>query len=604
MADPQAGLTARLTGLNPFKSKRSSGSGKYHKHHKSVDDEDKGELLDPSAGSIAGGGHSARPSEIAHQHALRVSNALQSLLVHEGALSNLHPDTLHALQDKPHIVIPDHVTDRSHPLPNYFISSSHNTYLLAHQLFGTSCATAYQTALNAGSRCVEIDAWDNPDNLEEPKVTHGYTLVSNIPFRVVCETIRDVIDKEAIEGTGDATPILLSLENHCSAAGQLRLVQIMEEVLGDHLLSSPIYDGEGDDTDAHVLLEELGSKVVVIVEYQLANEAVDTDSSSSSSSDSSSDEEEKAREQYKEKKKTNASGNIIIPELAALGLYAQSVKPADGSWYLSPMTLRDEAGYPHHHLINISESGLAPQFVNSAQNAELIIHHNSRHLMRVFPKGTRISSRNLKPLAFWGVGAQICALNWQTFDASMQLNEAMFAGTDGFVLKPGPLRGEGAVEPRKKKLRLRVAGATGIPLPEGREHGDLKPYLTCTFMRPATGENGVQKTKRKTSAYKRHKALSVLQHLVGVAEHENPVETDPVWDETLEWEYEDDGKELEFLRMMIKSDDTFAANPVLCVAAVRLLYVVKGEWRFIRMLDLKGRETGCTLLARFDVEDV
>lgn len=29
--------------------------------------------------------------------------------------------------------------------------------------------------------------------------------------------------------------------------------------------------------------------------------------------------------------------------------------------------------------------------------------------MRVFPKGTRISSKNLQPVPFWGVGAQICA---------------------------------------------------------------------------------------------------------------------------------------------------------------------------------------------------
>ena len=94
---------------------------------------------------------------------------------------------------------------------------------MAHQLFGSSSATAYEVALHAGSRCVEIDAWDGDDNPDEPKVTHGYTLVSNISFRSVCETIRDVHDKESAEAVDEqgyrAAPILISLENHCGAHG-------------------------------------------------------------------------------------------------------------------------------------------------------------------------------------------------------------------------------------------------------------------------------------------------------------------------------------------------------------------------------------------------
>ena len=81
----------------------------------------------------------------------------------------------------------------------------------------------------------------------------------------------------------------------------------------------------------------------------------------------------------------------------------------------------------------------------------------------------------------------------------------------------------------------------------------------------------------------------------------NSAPTDPVWDEKLEWEYEDN--ELVFLRILVKSDDSFAANPVVAVAAVRVLYLVKG-WTFIRMLDLQGRETTSSLLVKFDVTDL
>ncbi|WQF82043.1 Putative C2 domain, phosphatidylinositol-specific phospholipase C, X domain, C2 domain superfamily [Colletotrichum destructivum] len=573
-----ASLTSKFANLNPFSKSAPE------------DDEELGDATDNT--TLAGGGHAARDSELKHR--LRVSRALRSFLVDQGVISssdaNLssdHPSpALQALVDKPHIIVPRELTDRSHPLPEYFISSSHNTYLLAHQLFGDSSAEAYSETLHAGARCVEIDAWDNPDNKDEPKVTHGYTLVSNIPFRTVCETIRDVVDQEA-KAPEPAAPILLSLENHCDPEGQLRLVQIMRGVFGDRLLSRTVrekghaeQDGQGD----HVRLEELGSKIVVIVEYHFPGEP---DDSSSSSSDSDDEEEKKARHDYKAKKK-EVPPSLIIPELEELGVYAQSVKPVNNSWYEE--VLQDA---PHHHLINVSESGLASHLPEATHK---ISRHNAHHLMRVFPKGTRISSKNLHPVPFWGVGAQICALNWQTFGASMQINEALFSGSEGYVLKPAELRAGGSGRlgnGTKKKLRLHVGGATDVPIPSGRDDDEtIRPYLTCTLVHPH--DLAINPPKRKTAGYKQHKLTGFLH------KGENPPPTDPLWNEVLEWEYQDN--EMVFLRMLVKSDDSFSKNPILAVGAVRLLYTIPG-WVFIRMLDLKGRETKCSILVRFEFVD-
>ncbi|KAF2011276.1 PLC-like phosphodiesterase [Aaosphaeria arxii CBS 175.79] len=565
-------LITGLSKLSPFARKTA------------VDEDDIGDAIDGD--TVAGGGHASRQSPITKDQ-LRVSHALKNFLIKEGLLNKHeagldleHPTpALQSLLNKSHINVPPEVIDRSHPLPDYFISSSHNTYLIAHQLYGKSSATAYETALYTGSRCVEIDAWDG-DNVDEPKVTHGYTLVSNIPFRTVCETIRDVVDKEAASGF-QAAPIVLSLENHCKEHGQLRLARIMREVWGDRLLSKALRDENLGGISDHVSLAELGNKIVVIVEHHLPNEV----ESSDSDDDSEDEESRKAHEQYRQQKKDQGAG-LIIPELKELGVYAQSVKPVNNSWFES-----DLENAPHHHLINVSESGLLTHMPAASTK---IAQHNSKHLMRVYPKGTRISSKNLHPVPFWGVGAQICALNWQTFGAASQVNEALFSGSNGFVLKPAPLRkgGNGNLNTgRKRRLRLHVAGATDIQLPADRED-DPVPYVTCTLVHPSDLED--KPPKRKTSPYKPHK-------LTGFLHRENPPAIDPLFEEVLEWDYEDN--ELAFLRLLIKSDDSFARNPVLVVAAVRLMYAAPG-WNFIRMLDLKGHETKCTLLVKFEFQDL
>ena len=565
--------------------------GGFSRRKAGEDEDDIGEAIDSQ--TVAGGGHASQQSAITKDQ-LRVSQALKSFIVKQRILNQADVDldseypspALREFLSKSHINVPAEVTDRGHPLPDYFISSSHNTYLLAHQLYGESSASAYETALYTGSRCVEIDAWDDDDNPQEPKVTHGYTLVSNIPFRKVCETIRDVVDKESREG-GNAAPIMLSLENHCGAPGQRRLAEIMREVWGDRLLSKAVREKgsrEEEGGDEHVTLAELGNKIVVIVEYHLPNEEETSDSSSSSEDE----EERKAHEAYRQKKK--ATAGIIIPELAELGVYAQSVKPANNSWFESILE-----NAPHHQLINVSETGLR---AHMPQNNAMIAKHNARHLMRVFPKGTRISSKNLKPVPFWGIGAQICALNWQTFNASSQLNEALFSGSNGYVLKPAPLRlgGTGILNTgQRKTLRLHVAGATDIPVPAGRDADKvIKPYITCTLVHPDDLDN--KPPKRKTSAYKQHSKLTGFLH------QENPPPTDPVWkNEVLEWTYEDN--ELVFLRILVKSDDSFASNPTFAVAAIRLCYAVPG-WSFIRMLDLRGHETKCSVLVKIEFEDL
>jgi phosphatidylinositol phospholipase C, delta len=91
--------------------------------------------------------------------------------------------------------------------------------------------------------------------------------------------------------------------------------------------------------------------------------------------------------------------------LAALLVYTVGVKCRG---------INKKEKYAPEHIFSLSENTANKYLRNGMVD---LIKHNRTHLVRIYPRGTRLSSTNYEPHRYWSAGAQLVAINWQTYGA-------------------------------------------------------------------------------------------------------------------------------------------------------------------------------------------
>ncbi|KAJ8949872.1 hypothetical protein NQ318_010506 [Aromia moschata] len=318
------------------------------------------------------------------------------------------------------------------PLCAYYINSSHNTYLSGRQFGGKSSVEMYRQVLLAGCRCVELDCWDGKGEDEEPIITHGRAMCTDILFKDVIYAIRDTAFV-----TSDYPEVLNTMQ----------LVPSYDDASFSKYVGRPNFGFlgygarktgfRGAKLKPEVEKQELelfrqGQFVIEDEEKEDANASADRPIPPDISAEIPAPEGAVGEGDVATPVAAyTGSTTNVHPWLSSMVNYAQPVK-------FQGFDVAEEKNI-HHNMSSFSE----PAGLNYLKTQAIeFVNYNKRQMSRIYPSGARANSSNYMPQVFWNAGCQMVSLNFQTSDLPMQLNQGKFEynGNCGYLLKPDFMR--------------------------------------------------------------------------------------------------------------------------------------------------------------------
>ncbi|XP_070797803.1 1-phosphatidylinositol 4,5-bisphosphate phosphodiesterase gamma-1 [Pituophis catenifer annectens] len=263
----------------------------------------------------------------------------------------------------------------------------------------------------------------------------------------------------------------------------------------------------------------------------------------------------------------------IALELSELVIYCRPVPFDEDKIGTERACYRDMSSFPETK---------AEKYVNKIKGKKFL-QYNRLQLSRIYPKGQRLDSSNYDPLPMWICGSQLVALNFQTPDKPMQMNQALFVsgGQSGFALQPANMRDDIFDPFDKNTLRGMVPLSISIEILGARHLPKNGRGIVCPFVEVEVSGADYDNTKQKTE-------MVVDNGL------------NPAWTPKT-FQFHVSNPDFAFLRFVVYEEDMFSDQNFLAQAT----FLVKGLKAGYRAVPLKNNYSEdlelASLLVKIDI---
>ncbi|PNY14037.1 phosphoinositide phospholipase C 4-like protein, partial [Trifolium pratense] len=348
--------------------------------------------------------------------------------------------------------------DMTAPLSHYFIYTGHNSYLTGNQLSSDCSDVPIIKALKRGVRVVELDIWPN-SNKDDVIVLHGRTLTTPVDLIKCLKSIKE----HAFSAS--PYPVIITLEDHLTSDLQAKAAQMITKTFGDMLFcpndeslnnvpspeelkykimistkppkeylnsksvrenSKQLLKSKSKDSDE----DEWGKVVNDVVNTQNEDDKGDFESNQHNDDD----DDESNDDEYETNQESEYKRLIAIRAGKPKGSLKEALKVEDDK---------------------VRRLSLSEQQIEKASESlgTDLIRFTQKNFLRIYPKGTRVTSSNYKPFVSWMHGAQMVAFNMQ--------------GPNNEVFNP-----KVKLEV-KKTLKVKIYGGDGWSMDFKQTHFDL-----------------------------------------------------------------------------------------------------------------------------------